>query len=106
MRIKAELTCYYEKLKKEGHRPTEVQELTPGMFGTGAAQTFGLKGAETTWFLPYVRGLIVKHSDAFPNAALLLAACDALLKCDELTRQHPVRFPPEAAQDCRPGKYL
>ena len=43
MRIRAELTSDYDKLNKQkkGHSSTEVQELTPGMFGAGTAAIVG-----------------------------------------------------------------
>lgn len=104
MRIWAELTHHHDDLKRQGIRPPEVQELMPGMFGKGTAQTFTLKASESTWFLPCTRKLIIKHGRLFLDAPNLLVACDALLKCVELARAYPVSLPLAVAQDCRPGK--
>ena len=100
----SELPAYYKTLKRSGVNPTQLQDITPGMVGGGKSSTWGVKAAETAHLLLYVRGLIVKHRGVLPKADETLAACDALVRMQELIKQHPDVFPPCAAQESLPGK--
>ena len=104
-RMQAELYDHYRELRPFGHKITEVQQLTPGMFGAGSSQSFNMKAAESNWFVPYVRKLI-RRNPQLPNAPKLATACDSLIRCQELTREHPLQFPPSAIQDTCSGKYV
>ena len=106
-RMRAEVEEHYNVLKGQGFLPTEVQEFSVSMFALdgklGAWGACGLKASETNYFLPYIRDLIARHADVFPNSARLLIACDALLRCQALIRDHPARFSSTVCQDPRPG---
>ena len=105
-RMKPELAEYYRGLRSQGHRPTEIQELSPSMFGTASSPSWVPKAAETNYFLGYARTLILNYGRKLPNAPTLLAAVDCLLRCRELVQTHRYRFPTDALQDRCPGKGL
>ena len=103
-RMKSELADYYRGLRRQGHRPTEIQELSPSMFGTATSPPWVPKAAETNYFLGYARTLILNYGRKLPKAPTLLAAVDSLLRCREMVQTHRYRFPTDVLQDRCPGK--
>lgn len=84
----------------------EVQELTPGMFGSASAACFKLKVGEHTKLLPYDRFMIVKHTRTLPEPVAMLQCCDSLLLCNAFITKYPTTFPVEAVQDHAPKVLL
>ena len=59
-----------------------------------------LKASEANYFLTYVRTVLAKKVHLFPDGPNLLISCDALLRCQELAKEHPKIFTIAALQEC------
>ena len=69
------------------------------MFGTYSSQKFGLKGAETNWFLEFIVHLLDTHRARLPFYALWRRACASLLLVIDGIREREWVYNPGACQE-------
>ena len=67
LRVQADLERWYADERATGRNITEIQKMEKGMFGTYTSQSFGLKAAETNYFLEFTITLLDRRARALPQ---------------------------------------
>ena len=90
---------WQKEQQRRGRKITEIGNMKAEMFGTFASPKFGLKGAETNWFLEYLVTVFIpsflpdlEDAAAREQFRTILAAGQSLMSILQLIRDNPITF--------------
>jgi hypothetical protein len=96
--LKRDLFEWYISEKSLGHVHTEVQDLTPSMFGTYAKPKLGLFASETNGFLLFAETLLDKFEHQLDHVQRIRTCLKQLIRCYRVIKLHPCVFHQKSAK--------
>ena len=86
--VRSRLFQWYRDEATAGRIHTQVQQLTPSMFGSRLHPSLDLHASETNHFIQFLSTFLNQLGDRMPNHARWRSGLDPLLKISEIYAQH------------------